>query len=60
MKVHNRHKPVLPDYVRYMANDAKFVSNDIEEIFGFSHGTGGVDNLIKKGYLPEPSRKTRS
>jgi hypothetical protein len=59
MTFHSRHKPVLPDYVRYMANDAKFLSKDIVEIFGFSYGSGCIDYLIGKGYLPEPSREKR-
>lgn len=59
MAEHDRHKPVLPDYVRYMANDSLFGTKEIGEIFGYSKiniKNGGVQRLINNGFLPEPRK----
>jgi hypothetical protein len=57
MAKHDRHKPVLPDYVKYMANDSLFWTKEIGEIFGYSKlhtKNGGVNNLVNNGFLPKP------
>lgn len=53
-----RHKPILPDYVKYMANDAIFGTKDLMDIFRFKD-TSHISRLIKKGYLPEPKKVSR-
>ena len=60
MALHNRYKPVLPEYVRYMANDSLFGTKEIGEVFGYSKNSikhGMVKTLlVDKGYLPDPSK----
>ena len=52
-----RFKPVIPEYVKYMADDSLFNAKDICEMFGFKQRTS-VHKLVNRGQLPPHDRET--
>ena len=52
--MHNIKIPtVIPDWFKYSANDAKFRTDDVVRLFGYSNNTS-VLNAVSKGNFPKP------
>ena len=46
-----RFKPVIPEYVKYMKDDALFSAKDLMDMFGYKKKES-VHHLVDKGLLP--------
>jgi len=46
-----RYKPVIPEYVKYMKDDALFSAKDLMEMFGYKTAWS-IHSLIDRGMLP--------